>query len=259
MPEVSNDGIKISYEVTGQGRPLLLLHGWTCDRSWWGETGYVDDLRRDHLLVNIDMRGHGQSDKPHQPSAYRADASVSDVLAVADAEGLDRFAMWGLSYGGWVAWMTGYAAPQRVPAFISTGSWDPRPGTYEDWLTFDEGDLEAVRRGGMQALIDRYEVDGFHYPAAVKAGMLRSDPEAMLACQAPELLPDGIASLEAFAVPVLLIAGEREDEAGGAATVAGMVAHGESLTLPGLEHASACAASALAIPTARAFLDRWFA
>ena len=87
------------------------------------------------------MRGHGQSDKPHEPVAYTADASVSDVLAVADAEGLERFAMWGLSYGGWVAWMTANAAPDRVPAFISTGSWDPRPGTYEDWVTVDEGDL----------------------------------------------------------------------------------------------------------------------
>ena len=37
MPEVSNHGIKISYDVIGQGRPLVLLHGWTGDRAWWAE------------------------------------------------------------------------------------------------------------------------------------------------------------------------------------------------------------------------------
>ena len=82
----------------------MLLHGWMGDDTWWAETGYIDDLRRDHLLVNIDMRGHGHSGKPHKPAAYHGAEFASDVLAVADAEGLDRFAIWGLSYGGWVSW-----------------------------------------------------------------------------------------------------------------------------------------------------------
>ena len=48
MPEIQNDGVTISYDVAGQGRPLVLLHGWCCDRSWWTEPGYVDELRSDH-------------------------------------------------------------------------------------------------------------------------------------------------------------------------------------------------------------------
>ena len=42
MPEVSNHGVRISYDVAGEGRPLVLLHGWCCDRSWWTEPGYVE-------------------------------------------------------------------------------------------------------------------------------------------------------------------------------------------------------------------------
>jgi pimeloyl-ACP methyl ester carboxylesterase len=99
MPIAINDEVRISYEVTGRGRPLVLLHGWLNDRSWWSETGYVEDLGRDHRLINVDMRGHGRSDKPHDPGAYRAACFAGDVLAVADAEGLGRFAIWGLSYG----------------------------------------------------------------------------------------------------------------------------------------------------------------
>ena len=258
MPAVTNDGVRISYEVTGQGRPLVLLHGWLNDRTWWAETGYVDDLQRDHRVVSVDLRGHGRSDKPHEPRAYHAESLVSDVLAIADAEGFARFGMWGLSYGGWVAWMTADAAPHRVPALITTGAWDPRPTPYIQGETPEDPDLEVLKGEGMSALIERYEDDAFRFPSAIRAVMLRADPEAMIACQSSELLPDGIRDLESFPVPALLIAGQREDEEGGASAIARMLPHGESLTLPGLGHAAACAASSLTLPTARAFLDRWF-
>jgi pimeloyl-ACP methyl ester carboxylesterase len=71
MPKVSNRGVMINYEVSGQGRPLVLLHGWLCDHTAWSVAGYVEDLGRDFLLVNVDLRGHGGSDKPHEPSAYQ--------------------------------------------------------------------------------------------------------------------------------------------------------------------------------------------
>lgn len=265
MPEVSNQGVRICYEVAGQGRSLVLLHGWASDRTWWTETGYLDDLQRDYRIVNVDLRGDGESDKPHEPSAYRGKVVVSDVLAVADAEGIDRFAIWGLSYGGWIAWMTAYSAPDRVPALIATGAWDPRPETYdEEWKEFDEGWLEALRRSGTQGLLDEFkqeERDAFlrEPPAWARAIFLRGDSQALLAIQSRELLGEGIPTLEESPVPTLLIAGEFEDEADEAAAIASMFPNGESLRLPGLGHGDACAASELVLPTARAFLDRWFA
>ena len=71
MPEVVNDGVRVGYDVVGEGRPKVLLHGWANDREWWTDAGFVDDLERDHLVVNVDLRGHGASDKPHDSSAYR--------------------------------------------------------------------------------------------------------------------------------------------------------------------------------------------
>ena len=250
--------------MTGQGRPLILLHGWTCDRSWWTEPGHVDDLKRDHQVINIDLRGFGASDKPHDPSAYRVELLTSDVLAVADAEGIERFAFWGHSYGGWLAWMTADSAPDRVAALISGGAWDPRPPTYEEWKEEDEGWNEAVRRGGMQGLLDAIEEElgerfSSEYPAWAQDVILRADPESALASQAWELSDQvGITDLEAFPVPTLLIVGEREDPDDQAAVVAGMIPKGERLRLPGLGHAGAAMASELTLPVARAFLDRWF-
>ncbi len=82
----------------------------------------------------------------------------------------------------------------------------------------------------------------------------------MLATRAPERLIEGIPDedLRSFPVPALLIAGELEDEDDDVAKLAGMIPNGQSLRLPGLGHPGACAASALTVPTARAFLDRWF-
>jgi pimeloyl-ACP methyl ester carboxylesterase len=262
MPEVTSGGVRIDYEVTGQGRPLMLLHGWCCDRSWWIEPGYVEGLRTDYRLVIVDLRGHGESEKPHDAAAYTADALTGDVLAVADAEGLDRFAIWGQSYGGWIAWMSAATARERIPAIISSGSWDPRP---EEPTEVDEW-VEVLKRGGTSALVDLFRVedgDTFdrEFPPWARPVTLRADPEALIAAQAPELWVDGIPDedLRSFPVPALLIAGELEDEKDDAANVAAMIPNGQRLRLPGLGHGGTCAASALTIPTARAFLDRSFA
>jgi pimeloyl-ACP methyl ester carboxylesterase len=265
MAEILNDDVRISYDVAGSGRPLLMLHGWVCDRTWWTEPGYIDDLRRDHRVINMDLRGFGASDKPHDPSAYQLEHLTRDVLVVADAEGIDRFAIWGQSYGGWIAWMTSDSAPDRVAALISGGAWDPRPTTDEEWREFDESWLEAARRGGMRGLLDLIEEEegerfSSEYPQFAQAVVLRADPAAALASQAAAWEQQaGITDLGAFPVPTLLIAGELEDPEDEAAVVAGMLPKGERLRLRGLGHAGAAIASELTLPAARAFLDRSFA
>ena len=264
MPEVKSGGVRISYDVVGDGRPFVLLHGWCGDRSWWTEPGYVDALTSDHRLLNVDIRGHGASDKPHEAAAYSADTLTGDVFAVADAEGLDRFAVWGQSYGGRIAWMVAAAAPERVAAIVASGFWDPRPPP-EKPAEIDAWD-EALRHGGTSELVDRFKIDmgetfDREFPPWAQAVTLHADPEALLVSRRLRLTWNGIPNeeLASFPVPALLIAGELEDEDDDAAKVAAMIPNGQSVRLPGLGHTGACAASALTVPTALAFLDRWFA
>jgi pimeloyl-ACP methyl ester carboxylesterase len=159
--------------------------------------------------------------------------------------------------------LTGQAEPERVAALISSGAWDPLPGSDEEWREFDESHGEALRRRGAQGLIDLYKAeDGDdydrEYPPWAEAATLKADPVALLAIQALELYGLGISALEEFPVPALLIAGELEDPDGQAAVNAAKLPNGQSLTLPGLGHGGACAASQQVLPTARAFLDRWY-
>lgn len=264
MPEVESGDVRISYDAVGEGRPLVLLHGWCCDRSWWTEPGYVDELRTDHRLVNVDIRGSGASDKPHEAVAYTAGCPHPRRL-----RGRRRRRSGSVRYLGAVLRRTDRvdgcaAAPERVPAIVTSGFWDPRP-LPEEPAEIDGWD-EALRQGGTSALVDRFKVDmgeafDREFPSWAQAVVIRADPEALLASRRVRGTWNGIPDedLTSFPVPALLIAGELEDEDDHAAKVAAMIPNGQTLRLPGLGHGGACAASALTVPTARAFLDRWFA
>ena len=84
MPHVVNDGVSIHYYVEGHGAPLILEHGFTDSSEIWFEQGYVEALKTKYNLVLIDSRGHGQSDKPHDPASYTPAKFASDIVAVLD-------------------------------------------------------------------------------------------------------------------------------------------------------------------------------
>lgn len=96
---VSTDGTRIAYDVTGNGPALVLLHGGGHTRRNWHETGYVKQLQDRFKVIAIDIRGSGESDKSTDPALYTTDRMCQDVLAVADACGVERFTLWGFSYG----------------------------------------------------------------------------------------------------------------------------------------------------------------
>ena len=100
MPYADNNGVKINYEVEGEGTPLVLQHGFSSSLQSWRDNGYVDALKSDYKLIMIDSRGHGASDKPHDPESYDMKIRVGDILAVMDAEGIDKAHYWGYSMGG---------------------------------------------------------------------------------------------------------------------------------------------------------------
>ena len=117
---VSEDGIQIAYDVNGSGDPIILLHGGGQTRQEWHNTGYVERLRREFRVIAMDIRGSGDSDKPTESSDYGIGKHCQDILAVANACGIDEFSLWGFSYGGNIG---RYLAAQssRVLNFIMIG------------------------------------------------------------------------------------------------------------------------------------------
>ena len=72
MPVIPSpvDGVDLRYDVSGDGPPLVLLHGSVLSRAIWRGLGYLEPLTAEHTVLRVDLRGHGSSGKPHDPAAY---------------------------------------------------------------------------------------------------------------------------------------------------------------------------------------------
>lgn len=118
----SFDGTGIAYEMTGAGSPVVLLHGFAADhRANWVAPGVVDALvAAGRLVVAPDARGHGQSDKPHDPAAYADGAMVRDVRALLAHLGFDAVDLVGYSMGSLVSMSVTPTEP-RVRALVLGG------------------------------------------------------------------------------------------------------------------------------------------
>ena len=95
-----SDGTQIAFDVTGQGPTIIMLHGGGGSRQNWHKVGYVEGAKDSFRVIAMDIRGHGESDKPIDQVSYSTDKLVQDILAVADYCGAKTFILWGYSYGG---------------------------------------------------------------------------------------------------------------------------------------------------------------
>ena len=117
----SPDGTRVAYDRCGSGPAIVLLHGGGSMRQEWHEAGYVSRLRDNFTVITVDLRGHGESGLPIDSADYTTDKIGQDILAVADVCGVERFIIWGMSYGGKVSL---YLAVQseRVAKLILVGT-----------------------------------------------------------------------------------------------------------------------------------------
>jgi pimeloyl-ACP methyl ester carboxylesterase len=133
MPNIDRNGVKIYYEVHGDGPPLILTHGYSSTSAMW--QGQIAGLSQHFRLVLWDMRGHGQSDYPEDPAAYSEAATVGDIGALLDEIGARRAIVGGLSLGGYMSLAFCRAHPERVAALliIDTGPGFKKDDAREAW------------------------------------------------------------------------------------------------------------------------------
>ena len=101
MPFLDRDGCTLYYEMSpGPSRPVVLIHGWCCDHSYLAPQA-SHFAGRGHLVVSLDLRGHGRSGRPHQ--AYPIGGFADDVAWLCGALNLSKPILIGHSMGGIVA------------------------------------------------------------------------------------------------------------------------------------------------------------
>jgi pimeloyl-ACP methyl ester carboxylesterase len=152
MPKIDRNGVKIHYEVHGDGPPLLLTHGYSSTSAMW--QSQIEALSKHHRLVLWDMRGHGQSDYPEDPAAYSEALTVGDIAALLDEIGAKRAIIGGLSLGGYMSLAFYRAHPERVSALLifDTGPGFKKDDAREAWNKRAFDTAERFEREGLNVL-----------------------------------------------------------------------------------------------------------
>jgi len=131
MPKAKVNGIKIAYEVYGEGFPLVLAHGYTASKEMWD--GQIGPFSERYRVVVYDVRGHGESEAPPvDDPGYTIDTLVADQKALMAHLGIEQAFVGGLSLGGMIAMRFALTHPSAVRALLlcdtspgmdTTGQW----------------------------------------------------------------------------------------------------------------------------------------
>ena len=205
MSELVRDGVRISYDVRGDGPALLLSHGYSAAARMWD--GQLDALAARYRVITWDMRGHGLSDSPDDPAAYSEEATVADMAAILAACDVSRAAIGGLSLGGYMslAFHATHADATGALLLFDTGPGyrkdEPRAG----WNALAERMAEAFESRGLDAL---------GRSAEVRASTHRSARGLALAARGMMAQRDAriMDSLATIAAPTLVLVGENDTQ-----------------------------------------------
>ena len=101
MPHLARGNARLYYEDDGDGPAILMTHGFVASTGMWD--GQVTAFRDAYRLVRWDMRGHGRTECPDDPSAYGQDITVADMVAILDHLEIDQAIIVGHSLGGFMS------------------------------------------------------------------------------------------------------------------------------------------------------------
>lgn len=229
MDYFESDGLKLAYEVRGEGSPILLVHGFasTHEVNWiatsWSRT-LVDAGRR---VIMADGRGHGASDKPHDPSDYALEAMAGDVIALLDHLGEPGVDLMGYSMGGMVALVAAGLWPERFDRVIAAGVGERLLDKGKDSKAVVDAlltdDLSSIRSPGARLFRTFADQNG-------------QDRQALAACFEAVRADYPVDVLSRITRPVLIVAGEADDQAGPAAALAARIPGAQSFTVPKRDH-----------------------
>ena len=198
-------------------------------------------------MIVLDARGHGASDKPHDPAAYSWEQRADDVVSVLDAEQIETADFYGISMGGSVGFALAARAPTRFSSLII--------GAADDATLPGQGFAELLAEGA-PALVAVWEQQG-QLSAGLRQRLLANDLEALTAL-ANRPRSDESTLTDAFreaAIPRMLIAGELDPGFADIAELAASPPGTRFVALPGLNHYESFRREDVAAPHLVSFLD----
>jgi pimeloyl-ACP methyl ester carboxylesterase len=239
MAQFRSAGLTLAYddivpagEVAGT---VVLIHGFATNREEnWRRLGWLGAFeRKGWRCVALDLRGHGESDKPHDPAAYARGAMAGDILALMDHLGLSRADLMGYSMGAHLALALALGEPGRVGHLILGGVGERLlkggPIT-EAGMTM----AQALRAPNLSAIVDP-TLRGFRQFAENQG----EDRLALAACSEGTGRPLTADDLVRITAPTVVIAGSADAIAGDPQPLADAIPGAKWVSLPACDHFSA--------------------
>jgi pimeloyl-ACP methyl ester carboxylesterase len=241
----NSNGVKIHYVVQGQGEPVVLIHGFTANiQAQWMMPGILSTLAKDYQVIALDNRGHGKSDKPHDPKKYGPEM-VNDVIRLLDHLKVAKAHVVGYSMGGF---MTNYLVnthPNRVKTATLGGAGWSREG--DERMNFISELADSLDAGkGITPLIERLTPAGRPKPDEQQLALINqmvltmNDSKALAACiRGMPGLSVTEAQLKANKVPTLALCGSDDPLKAGVDELAEVMANLQVDIIDGTDHMTA--------------------
>jgi pimeloyl-ACP methyl ester carboxylesterase len=246
MPYATNgkDGVRVYFEDQGgDGAPVILHDGFGDSvedlRAWV----LADALASEGLrVIFADHRGHGRSEKPHDPAAYAMTVRVGDAVAILDRRGIERAHFLGRSWGGRLCFGIGEHAPGRVRSLVIGGN---QPFAWPESLvsrTVGQALAAAREQVSSEPLVRAFEaLWDIEFPSPQRERLLGNDALALHAAWTAAMAEGAIsADLGRWQVPCLIFIGAADtDFLEGARRAAEEIPNAELLVLAEAHHYAA--------------------
>lgn len=224
-------GTRLHYEMHGpdHGAPLVAVHGFASDYqlNWVGPRWQETLSNAGFRVIGLDCRGHGHSDKPHDPAAYSMDTMAGDVVRLLDHLDVPAAAYLGYSMGARIGLQVVLQHPRHVTRAVLGGVGSA--GSIEH--------AEQIARAlELGEPTDDPTAQTFYRFASARP---INDLKALAACMRglrPHATPEQLARVR---VPILVVVGDRDEIAAGAPELIELVPSARLVTIPGRDHMSA--------------------
>lgn len=221
---ITDDGVKLYFEETGEGVPLVFVHEFAGDlRSWEPQVRYFS---RRFRCVTFNARGYPPSDVPEDPSAYSQTRAANDIRDVMAHLGLERAHLVGLSMGGFAVLEFGMTYPDRALSLVVAGAgYGAEKEREAEFRKMARDGADQMEAHGMEAFAGVYGMGASRIPYLVKDPRGWEEFRRLFAehsvkgsantirgiqAQRPSLY-DLEDRLRAMTVPTLIVTGDEDD------------------------------------------------
>jgi pimeloyl-ACP methyl ester carboxylesterase len=205
--------------MRGNGKPVLLVHGFIVNGESWKKTSLYDDLLKGGFkVITLDLRGNGKSDKPHDPEAYAKDAEAKDMIGLMQMLGIDQYAVVGYSRGSIITARL-LVLDKRISKAVMGGI--GIDFTNPEWprriMFYKALSGEPVKE--LEGMVKRIKESGLDQQA--------------LACMQKEQPSTSKEELGFVKQPVLIICGDQDEDNGSSQALVKLIPNGVHATVPG--------------------------